>query len=88
MGSQSEVDFPSTRTWPEVGESMRLMRRKRVVLPLPLRPNKTNVSEELTESETFEIRGSALPLTLYVTSWNRMIASWAGFRSGMEPGAE
>jgi hypothetical protein len=69
------VDFPSTTTSPDEGTSIRLMSLRRVVFPLPLRPSKTNVSPELTDIESSEIRGADLPLTLYVTSRNSMIGS-------------
>src|ERR1700676_2254523 len=75
IASQSMVDFPSTTPPPDEGTSIRLINLNRVVFPLPLRPNKTNVSPELMDIESCDIRGADLPLTLYVTSRNSMIGS-------------
>ena len=64
---------------------MRLMRRRSVVLPLPLRPSNKSVSPTETDKVTPERMTPgffgdwpALPLTRYVTSLNRMVACDAG----------
>src|SRR5467141_1288620 len=76
MGSQSVVGRPRTMTWPAVGIRRRLISLRRVVLPLPLRPRRTRVWPEATEKRiSLTILWWTLPLTLYVTFWNRMVGS-------------
>src|SRR5215471_7301036 len=69
--SHSDVARPCTRTLPLEGRSKRFTNRKRVVLPLPLRPRRTIVSPAWIWSEIpVRIARWALPFTQNETKEN------------------
>src|SRR2546428_2160956 len=76
MASQAVVTTPSTTTSPRVGTSMRLINRRRVVFPEPLRPRRTRVSPEAIRSDTSETIGRLF--TPYETARNSMAVASSG----------
>src|SRR5712691_6132945 len=76
MASQAVVATPSTTTSPCVGTSIRLISRRRVVFPEPLRPRRTRVSPEEMRSDTSETIGRAF--TPYETPRNSMDVASSG----------